>query len=647
MKRFTTMLVALLCGLFFLSACSSENKESFRHEIPAAAETGIHVHNIGETSSYLMKDGKTPYQVLVSDSADANTLMAASELNALFKESTGTEFPVVSDSPSDVPAGKYISIGNTSLLKKAGLKADSKLLGKYGFHIATVNDELFLYGTSGYGNLYAVYEFLGDILNFEFFYTDTYRLDKNIREIKLKKYDVTEVPDIEYRAANYGYMRESVDTQMRLRVTPYEDFFMLIDGKVAHTSLNILPPDKYGAHKDYWYEKDYRQLCYTAHGNKNEYSLMVEAASQRLMQALQEYPDRNLVTLTTADDGAVCECAACRESKLKYGADSAAVILFINDVRARLDDMLATDEYKRYDRDFDILFFAYSSYEEAPSSKNEETGKYEANQGIHCADGVSVWMAPIKADFTHNMTASQNLPTREQTDAWKAVSDTIYLWYYSTNFKHYLTPYDTFDAMPDTYRYMKNIDAKMIFNQAQYDNSSAATGFSMLKGYLNAKLSWNVNADYVKLIDGYFQTCYGDAAPAMYELFNALRAHTYLLKESGVGYDGVFSVYNDYEKTSMWPKQMLLGWKGYIDRALAALEGIKEVSPETYEKQYRQVVIERIWLNYLLVQMYSSNTSDREVAELKSEFVSDYTLSGMNKYIESKDISVLYKQWGI
>ena len=76
MKRFTTMLVALLCGLFFLSACSSENKESFRHEIPAAAETGIHVHNIGETSSYLMKDGKTPYQVLVPDSADANTLMA-------------------------------------------------------------------------------------------------------------------------------------------------------------------------------------------------------------------------------------------------------------------------------------------------------------------------------------------------------------------------------------------------------------------------------------------------------------------------------------------------------------------------------------------------------------------------------------------
>ena len=74
---------------------------------------------------------------------------------------------------------------------------------------------------------------------------------------------------------------------------------------------------------------------------------------------------------------------------------------------------------------------------------------------------------------------------------------------------------------------------------------------------------------------------------------------------------------------------------------------MQEVSPETYEKQYRQVVIERIWLNYLLVQMYSSNTSDREVAELKSEFVSDYTLSGMNKYIESKDISVLYKQWGI
>ena len=143
----------------------------------------------------------------------------------------------------------------------------------------------------------------------------------------------------------------------------------------------------------------------------------------------------------------------------------------------------------RYNRDFDILFFAYSSYEEAPSTKNPETGRYEANNGIQCADGVSVWMAPIKADFTHKMTASENLTTREQTDAWRAISDTIYLWYYSTNFKHYLTPYDTFDAMPDTYRYMKDMDAQMIFNQAQYDNSASATGFSMLKGYLNAKLA--------------------------------------------------------------------------------------------------------------------------------------------------------------
>ena len=411
--------------------------------------------------------------------------------------------------------------------------------------------------------------------------------------------------------------------------------------------MNILPPDSFPEHKDYWYEKDFKQLCYTAHGVKTEYEAMVEAASRRLLQALQEYPDRNLVTLTTSDDGAVCECASCRESKLKYGADSAAVILFINDVRAHLDGLLALDENKQYDRAFDILFFAYSSYEEAPSTKNPETGRYEANNGIQCADGVSVWMAPIKADFTHKMTASENLTTREQTDAWKAISDTIYLWYYSTNFKHYLTPYDTFDAMPDTYRYMKDVDAQMIFNQAQYDNSASATGFSMLKGYLNAKLAWNVNADYAKLIDDYFETCYGDAAPAMRRLFNALRAHTTLMKEGNYGYDGVFSVYNDYEKPEMWPKQLLLSWKGYINQALSALEGIKNVSPETYEKQHLQVVTERIWMDYLLVQLYESTTSDSEVNALKTEFVSDYTLSGMNKYIESHDISELYKQWGI
>ena len=119
------------------------------------------------------------------------------------------------------------------------------------------------------------------------------------------------------------------------------------------------------------------------------------------------------------------------------------------------------------------------------------------------------------------------------------------------------------------------------------------------------------------------------------------------MKEGNYGYDGVFSVYNDYEKPEMWPKQLLLSWKGYINQALSALEGIKNVSPETYEKQYRQVVTERIWMDYLLVQLYESTTSDSEVNALKTEFVSDYTLSGMNKYIESHDISELYKQWGI
>ncbi|PWM02734.1 MAG: hypothetical protein DBY05_01550 [Clostridiales bacterium] len=647
MKKFTILLAALLCGLLILGSCSNGKKEGFRHDIPAEAEGGIHVHNVTETpSSYLLKEGVTEYSVLLPAAADSNTLMAETELNALFEEATGTEFPVVTDT-GDVPGGKYISIGSTSLLEEVGLHADRELLGGYGFHIATIGENLFLYGATGYANAYAVYELLADILDFEFFYTDTYRLNANVRDIKLKRYDVTEVPDIEYRAANYGYMRENVETQMRMRVTPYEDFFMLVDGKVAHNSLNILPPDKFTEHKDYWYEKDFKQLCYTAHGVKSEYEAMVEAASRKLLQVLQEYPDRNLVTITTSDDGAVCECASCRESKLKYGADSAAVILFINDVRAHLDGLLALEENKQYNRDFDILFFAYSSYEEAPSTKNPETGRYEANNGIQCADGVSVWMAPIKADFTHKMTASENLTTREQTDAWRAISDTIYLWYYSTNFKHYLTPYDTFDAMPDTYRYMKDMDAQMIFNQAQYDNSASATGFSMLKGYLNAKLAWNVNEDYAKLIDDYFETCYGDAAPVMSRLFNALRTHTTLMKERNYGYDGVFSVYNDYEKSEMWPKQLLLSWKDYIDQALFALEGIKNISPEIYEKQYRQVVTERIWMDYLLVQLYESTTSDSEVNALKTEFVGDYTLSGMNKYIESHDISELYKQWGI
>lgn len=60
MKKFTILLAALLCGLLILGSCSNGKKEGFRHDIPAEAEGGIHVHNVTETpSSYLLKEGVT------------------------------------------------------------------------------------------------------------------------------------------------------------------------------------------------------------------------------------------------------------------------------------------------------------------------------------------------------------------------------------------------------------------------------------------------------------------------------------------------------------------------------------------------------------------------------------------------------------
>lgn len=644
MKKISRIIIIILVAVFVLTGCGVSN-EAFSPSVPRTTTGGVHSHKATETSGYIVKDGKTDYKILLASDADSYDVTAANELTKFFYEGTGIELETVEETAGI--SGKFIAIGDTNLKTASGLSADAEVLKKYGYRVVTKDSNIFLFGASGYGSIYAVYELLGNILDYEFFFTDTYRLNLGVREIKLMNYDITEVPDIEYRAGNYGYMRESIETQHRLRITPYEEFFMLVDGFVAHNSTTILPESKHPDHVEYWYNTNKTQLCYTAHGNTAEYALMVEASALRLIQALKEYPDRDVVTFTTQDNSDTCECSACIDKKMEYGAHSAAVILFLNDVRKKMNALLITDEYKQYNRDFDILFFAYASYLEAPATKNKTTGEYTANKGIQCEDGVAVWLAPIHADFTYNMTADENLPTREKTSAWQSVSESIYLWYYSTNFRHYLVPYDTFDAMSDTYKYVVETGAKMLFNQAQYDNSGSATGFSTLKGYLNAKLAWNVNLNMNELITEFFETCYGDAAPIMHDLFDELRVHVRMLKDEKLGYDGVFSCYNDYSRDIMWPKQVLNSWKGYINEALETIGKMKDVDPDMYSKQYFQIVNERVWINYLLVRLYSHNTSDELVSAMKQEVVDDFAYTGMNKYIESHDISELYKTWGI
>ena len=159
-------------------------------------------HNFSyeETDRYILRDGVTEYKVVAPKSDVIEMSYAKTELITIFEEATGVTLKSESDEGLvHTKEGKYISLGNTSLYKSSGIDADLSAIKEDGVRIITKDNTVYLLGGSAKGVLYAVYDFLKMNFGFETYYKDCYTLDKNVKNLKLMNYDVTDIPDIDYR----------------------------------------------------------------------------------------------------------------------------------------------------------------------------------------------------------------------------------------------------------------------------------------------------------------------------------------------------------------------------------------------------------------------------------------------------------------
>lgn len=81
---------------------------------------------------------------------------------------TGSNIQIVTDAGLSYDASKkYISVGDTALVKSAGITVDQKVLTRSGFRIVSKDNSVFLVGGGDFGTLYAAYEFLTQEIGFE------------------------------------------------------------------------------------------------------------------------------------------------------------------------------------------------------------------------------------------------------------------------------------------------------------------------------------------------------------------------------------------------------------------------------------------------------------------------------------------------
>lgn len=599
-----------------------------------------HENKIIDTDGYVVKDGYTDYKIVIPSNPLPYEGYAANELQELFNESTGIKLSIVSD--DNVSGDKIFSLGRTRQFSTTGVTVDKYQLREDGFKMFTRGNAIYICGGGDTGTLYGVYEYLNKALNFEQFYEDCYTLDKNVRQLKLYNYDITERPDVGYRSASYGYMLSDSKIAKRMRISGgYFGLFTAVKGQACHNSFEWLPLETYYDEHPKWYSNDKTQVCYTAHGDAAELELMLNAALKTFKGIYAANPNMKAISFTINDYRTFCSCPTCSAANKKYGTDAAVCVWFCNKLSKKMEAYVKSLHSGEADfvYDIDLLFFAYNSTTSAPAKYDAATNTYSPiDNSVVCDKHVAPWYAPIDIDYTKSIYDKANLTYLRSFYGWDVLSEKMYLWTYDTNFKAFLAPYDTFGAMKDLFGIIAGVNSSYIFHQSQYSQATGSGAWHNLKSYLTAKLMWNAQTDIREETEKFFAAMYGPAADAMKQWFWSCRSYVAELMSQGK-YQGSFSVDISAYTTDFWSYSILNTWGKYAEEALGAIEKYKDTDPDLYNSYYKHIACERVSVDYIMLELYESRLEVAEARNLFDRIVSDSKLCGITRYREGGTIT--------
>lgn len=623
---------------------------------------GVHQISISpREGEYLVKDGKTDYVIVHPANATARENTAVTELQTYFQAATGIILSAVSDADAAWTAeSKYISVGATSLVSAAEVEVNAGVLGQTGVRVVTKGNTVFLTGAGDYGTLYAVYEFLGYAFDWDVYSDTVITYRTNVKDVPLMNYDVTEVPDFEFNVASHQYIRTDEDLRNRFRMIQLQDQAFGYTDNIYHNSLEWLPTGTYQKEHPHWYSTltgSSANLCYYAQGDEAEYKLLVEEVAGLMKKRITENPGKIYISFGIQDTQTLCECGTCKAKREIYnGSDAAGVILMLNDVYELLEDWFEGEGAEYYCGQ-KILFFAYHATNTPPVKLNEATGSYEPlpidpenpEAGVFDCENIVPWFAETNGDYLYSLLENESINGNiaRNLKGWGAISDEILFWTYGTNFNEYLTPYYSFEGFQETYQFAAEEGVRMLYAQHQTNNANS-TGWERLKGYLNYKLGWNVNYNVNELIEKFFRNYFGPAAEEMLDLFNEYRVVGHTQMENG--YAVRRSIFASPLQAKYWPRNSLVDWMGNISASLEKIEAVRETDEDLYETYYSNIATERVWVNYLMINIYASSLSTETVMNYRRQIKADCTLAGIDRWRENGSnatVSSLWAQWGI
>lgn len=437
----------------------------------------------------LSENGQARAVIVVASDAPPPERHAASELADLLTQITGSPFAIANE-PNQATANIFVG-PQAAKVAQSDFSTDG--LGDEGIVIRTMPNGLILAGGRPRGTLYAVYTFLEDHLGCRW-WSSTESTIPSRPTIVLNGIDVRYVPVLEYREP---YWFDALDGDWAVRNKcngngaridaarggkhKYEGF--------VHTFYPLIPPEKYFADHPEWFSEidgkrttERAQLCLTNEPMRAE---LIE----NLRERLRAHPEATIASVSQNDWYGNCQCAACKAVEEEEGSPAGLMLRFVNAVAADIE------------QEFPHVAISTLAYQY--TRKPPKLVKPRPN--------VIVRLCSIECSFSKPLADERNKPFRDDIIGWSKICNRLYIWDYTTNFRHYIMPHPNLRVLGPNVKFFVDHNVKGIFEQGAYTTNGAE--MAELRAWVLAKLLWDPSLNGHDLVDEFIEGYYGPAGP--------------------------------------------------------------------------------------------------------------------------------------
>jgi len=450
--------------------------------------------------------------VLAADASEPER-HAATELAGFLRQITGATFEIQAP-PS---AGQSRLLVGPGAAKSAAADFSTDGLGSDGIVIRTIGDDLILAGGRPRGTLYSVYTFLDEHIGCRWWSSKASTIPVK-PTLRIGRLNVRYVPPLEYRESfwfdafdgDWAVRNKSNGNSERLDAKrggkhTYEGF--------VHTFFPLIPPDKYFEDHPEWFSeikgkrsRERTQLCLTNEEMRAE-------LTKNLKERLRNNPAATIASVSQNDWHGNCQCKKCAAIEKEEGSPAGLMLRFVNAVAEEIEDEFPNVA---------ISTLAYQYTRKPPKITKPR-------------HNVIVRLCSIECSFSKPLSDERNKKFRDDIVGWSKICNRLYIWDYTTNFRHYIMPHPNLRVLEPNVKFFVDHSVKGIFEQGAYTSNGAE--MAELRAWVLARLLWNPALDGQELIDEFIAGYYGPAGPHIKDYLQI----THNAVEAGGDHLGCFS----------------------------------------------------------------------------------------------------------